>query len=130
MQVRCARITPQDTVRIEEKFNNTGIEPNKNATSYIRRFRDARLLAKSVGMTIKDSKLIDKFLLSMSQNKRYFLTVQYLLNQRQNEEMTPNYGFLKLTMTEVESHLYVDDEKNIGQFWAFQTLTSTYVSIK
>ena len=41
LQVRCACITPQDIVRIEEKFNNTQIEPSENATSYIQKFRDA-----------------------------------------------------------------------------------------
>ena len=38
LQVQCARITPQDTVRIKEKFNKTQIEPSENATSYIQRF--------------------------------------------------------------------------------------------
>ena len=81
LQVRCACITPQDTVRIEEKFNNTRIEPSENATSYIWQFRDAQLLAKSVGMVITESNLIDKFLLSMTTNKKYFLTIQHLLTQ-------------------------------------------------
>ena len=48
----------------------------------MRRFFYACLLAKSVGMIIQDSKLIDKFLLSMAPNKRYLLAVQHLLTQR------------------------------------------------
>ena len=56
LQVRCARITPQDTMRIEENFNNVRIKSNENATNYIRRFRDARLLAKCVRTNIEDSK--------------------------------------------------------------------------
>ena len=102
-QVRCARITPQDTVRIKEKFNNTRIEPSENPTRYIRRFYDARLLAKSVGMVVEESKIIDKFLLCMTGNKRYFLIIQHSLTQRRNKELTPSYNFSKLTMTEVES---------------------------
>ena len=35
LQVRCARITPQDIVRIKEKFNTTRIKPTENATTYI-----------------------------------------------------------------------------------------------
>ena len=123
LQSRCARITPQDTARIEDKFHNTKIEPNESATIYIRRFRDARLLAKSVGMKNESSKLIDKFLLSMRGNKKYYLIVQQLLNQRRNEDMTQGYNFLKLTMTEVESQLYAEDENNPTKSHAFQTNT-------
>ena len=61
-------------------------------------------------MVIEESKLIDKFILSMTGNKRYFLIMQHLLTQRRNEELTPSYYFSKLTMTEVESHLYTEDE--------------------
>ena len=120
LQARCARITPQDTVRIEEKFYNTHIEPNKTATQYIRRFRDAKLLAKSVGIKIEPSKLIDKFLLSMRFNKRYILTAQHLSNQRRHEEMSNDYTHIQLTMMEVESHLYANDKNSTNQYQAYQ----------
>ena len=105
LQARCARVTPQDTIRIEEVFNSTRIELNETATQYIKRFRDARLLAKSVGMEIQRTKLIDKFLMSMRHNQRYRLTVMQLQNQRRNEDLTPDYNVARLTMTEVESYL-------------------------
>ena len=120
LQARCARITPQDTLQIEEKFNNTHIEPNETATQYIRRFRDAKLLAKSVGMKIEPSKLIDKFLLSMRFNKRYILTAQHLSNQRRHEEMSNDYTHIQLTMMEVESHLYANDKNSTNQYQAYQ----------
>ena len=96
----------------------------------MRRFFYACLLAKSVGMIIQDSKLIDKFLLSMAPNKRYLLAVQHLLTQRRNEEMTPNYGFIKLTMTEVENHLYTDDENHTSIFGVFQAQALTSINKK
>ena len=65
------------------------------------------------------SKVIDKFLLSMHNDKKYYFTVQQLLNQRQNEEMTLDYCFVKLTLTEVESHLYTDDENSENQMQAY-----------
>ena len=46
--------------------------------------------------------------------------------------MTPDYNFVKLTMTEVESHLYIDDENYTSTYRAFQskTFTSTNTQYK
>ena len=63
-------------------------------------------------MVVEESKLIDKIFFSMTGNKRYFLIIQHFLTQRRNEELTPSYNFSKLTMTEVESHLYTEDENS------------------
>ena len=71
-------------------------------------------------MVIEESKLIDKFILSMTGNKRYFLIMQHLLTQRRNEELTPSYYFSKLTMTEVKSHLYTEDKNCTTTSRAYQ----------
>ena len=113
LQTRCARNSPEDTIRIEERFNTTQIQMNETATKYIKRFRDAKLMAKSVGMELSEEKLIDKFLMSLLPNPRYSATVKSFQIQRRNENMTENYTLARLTMTEIESHLYTEDENRI-----------------
>ena len=66
LQPRCAQATPDDAVRLERTFNSTQIQPMENATKYIKRFRNARLLAKSIGIDNEGETLIDKFLVSMT----------------------------------------------------------------
>ena len=63
----------------------------------------------------------------MTTNKKYYLTIQHLLTQRRNKKMTPNYNFIRLTMTEVESHLYTEDENstNISRAYETKTFNST-----
>ena len=70
-------------------------------------------MAKSVGMELSDEKLIDKFLMSFLPNPRYSATVESFQIQRRNENMTENYTHTRLTMTEIESHLYTEDGNRI-----------------
>ena len=110
LQARCARATPDDTIRLERNFNSTQLQPTENATKYIKRFRNARLLAKSVGIEVEEKTLIDKFLVSMGSDKRYSTTIRTFQLQRRNETLTENYNLAPLTMTEIEIQLYTIDE--------------------
>ena len=109
-QGRCARVTPDDAVRLERNFNSTQIQHTESATKFITRFRYAKLLAKSVGIDIEDSLLIDKFLVLISSNKHYTSLIQTFQTQRRNETLTPNHSLAQLTMTEVEIQVYTIDE--------------------
>ena len=110
LQARCARATPDDKVRLERKFNITQIQPTETATKYIKRFRNAKLLAKSVGIDIDEPNLIDKFLVSMTSDKRYSTTIRTFQLQRRYETLTPQYNLAPLTLTEIEIQLYAIDE--------------------
>ena len=122
LQSRCARTTPEDTIRVEHLFNTMHIQQTENATRYIKRFRNAKLLAKSVGVEIQGPNLIDKFLMSMAHDRRYRHIVQYFQTQRRHENLTPNYSLAKLTITEIESHLYaIDENSKIQRNMANQT---------
>ena len=71
----CARVTPSDVLRCEDAFNVTRQYANESATKYIARFRDAKLLAKSVGVIYAETKLIDKFLNSICLGTKYAISV-------------------------------------------------------
>ena len=112
-------------------FNTTQIQQTESATKYIKRFRNAKLLAKSVGVEIEETTLIDKFLMSMSQDRRYGYVVRSFQTQRRHENLTPNYALAKLTMTEIESHLYaVDENSRANRNMANQTKSFDKNSIK
>ena len=72
LQARCARATPNDAIRLERTFNTTQIQPTETATKYIKHFSNAKLLAKSVGIDVDCTHLIDKFLVSMVPTIRTF----------------------------------------------------------
>ena len=122
LQSQCARATPEDTICIEQLFNTTHIQQIENATRYIKGFRNAKLLAKSVSVEIQGPNLIDKFLMSMAHDRRYRHIVRSFQTQRHHENLTPDYSLVKLTMTEIESHLYaIDENPRISRNIANQT---------
>ena len=110
LQARCAWTTPDDTVRLERTFNSTQIQPTEHATKFIKRFRNARLLAKSIGIDIEGETPIDKFLVSMATDKCYSTRIRTFQLQSPNETLTKNYTIAPLTMTEIEIQLYAIDE--------------------
>ena len=112
LQARCARATPDDAVRLERTFNTTQIQPTETATKYIKRFRNAKLLAKSVGIDVDGPQLIDKFLVSMVLDSWYCTTIRTFQLQRQNETLTNNYNLAPSTMMEIEIQLYAINENN------------------
>ena len=125
LKAYCARVTPQDAMRCEDSFNNTRQYSNESATKYIARFRDAKLLAKSVGFNPTETKIIDKFLNSMCLGTKYAVTVHAFQAQRRNEEMTPGYWVTKLSMTEIESALLSIDENTEKRSQAHQVNART-----
>ena len=42
LQARCARVTPDDAVRLDRNFNTTQIQHTESATKFITRFRNAK----------------------------------------------------------------------------------------
>ena len=115
LQAYCARSTPQDKLTIEEGFNNTKQYSNETASKYISRFRDALLLAKSVGVKYNDQLLIDKFLNSMATSNKYAGLILNYQTQRRNEHLTINYSHALLTITEIEMALLSVDENAPNQ---------------
>ena len=97
----CARITPQDQCRCEEAFNSTKQFTNETTSKYIGKFRDAKLLAKSVGTVYNNSKLIDKFLNSIHPQSKYAPLILNFQTQRRNEGLSSNYVNEPLSMGEV-----------------------------
>jgi len=131
MQSRCAGTTPEDTICVEKLFNTTQILQTESTTRYIVRFRNAKLLAKSVGVEIEETTLIDKFLISMSHDRRYGYVVRSFQTQCRHDNLTEIYAIATLTMTEIESHLYaVDENSRANRNMANQTRSFDNNSIK
>ena len=83
LQTYCARMTNNDVLTCEEKFNSTKIFNTESAIRYIAHFHDTYLLAKSVGCYYDNGKLIDKFLLSMKNcHNKYKPTILNFQTQR------------------------------------------------
>ena len=108
------------------------IQQTESATKYITQFRNAKLLAKSVGIEVEESLLINKFLVSISMDRRYSSLIQTFQTQRRNETLTPNYSIARLTMTEIEIQLYtIDENSSTSRHLAHQTRTKqTHTSHK
>ena len=53
------KVTPDKAVCLEQNFNTTKIQHTQSATKYITQFYNAKLLAKSIGIDIEDSLLIN-----------------------------------------------------------------------
>ena len=77
-------------MQLDLNINSTQIQRTENVTKYIKRFRNARLLAKSVGIDIEGKKLIDTFLVSMVSDKHYSMTIRTFQLQHCNEPLTKN----------------------------------------
>ena len=56
LQIECARVTPNDVIHCENTFNSTRQYANELATKYIARFKEARLLTRSVGVISNPTK--------------------------------------------------------------------------
>ena len=84
-------------------------------TKYIPRFRDAKLLAKSVGMTYSQKEIIDKFLNSLYRSTLYASSILNFQTQRRNEELAAGYSHAALTLSEIEMSLLSLDENNGGR---------------
>ena len=124
LQSYCARITPQDRINCQKAFEMMSQYPNESASKYIIRFRDTKLLAKSVGKKYEEGEVIDKFLNSMHMGMiKYAPLVLSYQNQRRNEELTTGYSFAKLTLTEIESALLSIDEHTSKRYQAHQVNT-------
>ena len=58
----------------------------------------------------------------MAHDRRYGHIVRSFQTQRRHENLTPDYSLAKLTVTEMESHLYaIDENSRISQNMANQT---------
>ena len=115
LQQYCARITPQDKINYENYFNSTKQGQSESVTKYIPRFRDAKLLAKSVGVTYSQTQIIDKFLNSLHRSTLYASSILNFQTQRRNEELTAGYSNAALTLSEIEMSLLSLDENNSGR---------------
>ena len=93
--------TPHDTLTYNNYFTNVRQLNNESAISYISRFRDAMLLATSVGNSYSEGELIDLFLNGVNRDSKYSSQALALQSDRRHETLHPNNN-IGLTMAQVE----------------------------
>ena len=112
LQNYCAQVTPQDKTTYNTFLQGIKQMNNETAISFISRFRDAKLLATSVGNTYEDPELIDLFLNSIHKESRYYSQALTLQSDRRRETLSNIPVSERLTLSQVEMCFTTLDEHN------------------